>query len=115
MKKLFVIAAVTLASGAAFASKARVSALGNGAHLTDAQTIFQNPADMTLWGDWATFEMGTGGPFTYTPSSANTATTSHEGGLVRSAVMLAGVSTWATNLQQLLCLELQHGGVELEL
>lgn len=86
MKKLFVIAAVTLASGAAFASKARVSALGNGAHLSDAQTIFRNPADMTLWGDWATFEMGTaGGPFTYTPNAANTATTGHEGGLVRSA------------------------------
>ena len=85
MKKLFVIAAVTLASGAAFASKARVSALGNGAHLSDAQSIFQNPADMTLWGDWATFEMGTNA-FSYTPSAGNGATvTGHEGGLVRSS------------------------------
>jgi hypothetical protein len=84
MKKLLIIAAVTLASGAAFASKARLQALGNSVHLVDAQTMFTNPADITLMGDWATFEMGTGGPFTYTPAAGNVATTNHEGGLVRS-------------------------------
>lgn len=87
MKKLLVIAAVTLASGAAYASKARLQALGNAEHLTDTQTIFKNPADMTLWGDWATFEMGTNA-FGYTPSATNpgngAAVTGHEGGLVRS-------------------------------
>ncbi|RYZ85140.1 MAG: hypothetical protein EOP06_16805 [Proteobacteria bacterium] len=90
MKKLFVIAAVTLASGAAFASKARLTALGNAEHLVDTQTIFENPADAALWGDWATFEMGTGA-LSYTPATANGATGATagqpipEGGLVRSA------------------------------
>lgn len=85
MKKLLVLAAVTLASGAAFASKARLQALGSAAHLIDTQTIFSNPADITVMGDWATFEMGTGNAFTYTPPAANVATVNHEGGLVRSA------------------------------
>ncbi|MGZ3795579.1 MAG: hypothetical protein ACXVB1_04405 [Pseudobdellovibrionaceae bacterium] len=84
MKKLFIIAAVTLASGGAFASKARLQALGNAAHLIDVQTMFNNPSDITLMGDWATFEMGSNGPFTYTPPAANAATTNHEGGMVRA-------------------------------
>ncbi|HEY8270114.1 MAG TPA: hypothetical protein VIG33_04450 [Pseudobdellovibrionaceae bacterium] len=85
MKKLLIIAAVTLASGGAFASKARLQALGSSAHLVDVQTMFNNPSDITLMGDMATFEMGTNGPFTYTPPSGNAANlTNHEGGLIRA-------------------------------
>jgi hypothetical protein len=95
MKKLFVIAALTLASGGAFASRARMTALGNAEHLVDTQTIFKNPADIALWGDWATFEFGTGS-LSYSPAAADTATGGAapavypEGGVVRSA----GDSRW---------------------
>ena len=69
MKKLMMIAVVTLASASAFASKARLSALSyngsntnglsaNAPHLIDTQTIFVNPADLTTMGSWATFETG---------------------------------------------------------
>ena len=58
MKKLLVITALTLASTSAFASKARMTSLSDSAHLTDVQTIFVNPADLSLMGSWATFEMG---------------------------------------------------------
>lgn len=58
MKKLLVITAVTLASASAFATKARMSSLGEARHLVDVQTIFVNPADLTLMGTWATFETG---------------------------------------------------------
>lgn len=58
MKKLLAIAAMTFASTSAFASKARLEALENSRHLTDTQTIFTNPADLTLMGSWVTFETG---------------------------------------------------------
>jgi hypothetical protein len=61
MKKLLVIAAVTLASASAFATKARLNALSYpmSRQLTDVQTIFVNPSDLTLMGSWVTFETGT--------------------------------------------------------
>lgn len=58
MKKLLVLAALTMAAAPAMASKARLSALGNAAHLVDTQTIFVNPADLNFSGDLATLEMG---------------------------------------------------------
>lgn len=60
MKKLLVIAAVTFASASAFATKARLNALSYpmSRHLTDVQTIFVNPSDLTLMGSWVTFETG---------------------------------------------------------
>lgn len=58
MNKLLVIAAVTLASASAFASKARMTSLSDSRQLVDTQTIFVNPADLNLMGTWATFETG---------------------------------------------------------
>lgn len=78
MKKLLVLAAVTLASTSAFASKARLSSLSSAAHLTDVQTIFVNPADMNLLGAWATFETGP------TNASGATANPQAEAGFVRT-------------------------------
>jgi hypothetical protein len=84
MKKLFVIAAVTLASGAAFASKARLQALGNSPQLVDTQTMFNNPSDITLAGDLATFEFGNGA-FNYgAGGAANGNAVTGEGGLIRT-------------------------------
>lgn len=58
MKKILVIA-VALASVNAFATRARVSSLGNSPHLVDTQTVYSNPADMfELGGDYATIETG---------------------------------------------------------
>ncbi len=75
MKKLLVLAALTMAAAPAMASKARMGALGNAAHLIDVQTMFVNPADINYTGDLATLEFG----------NAQQA----EGGFVRGA-------TWGT-------------------
>jgi hypothetical protein len=60
MKKLLMIAVVTFASASAFATKARLNALSYpmSRQLTDVQTVFINPSDLTLMGSWVTFETG---------------------------------------------------------
>ena len=57
MKQLLVIA-IALASTTAFASRARVTSLGNSAHITDTQSVFSNPAKMFLMGDFVSLESG---------------------------------------------------------
>ena len=58
MKKLLVLAALTMAAAPAMASKARLTALGNSEQLTDAQGIFSKPSNLTSLGNWATAEIG---------------------------------------------------------
>lgn len=58
MKKVLVIA-LALASVNAFASRARVQALGNSPQLVDTQTVYSNPADILVLGDYVNFESGT--------------------------------------------------------
>lgn len=89
MKQLLVLAALSMAAAPAMASKARLSSLGNAAHLIDTQTIFVNPADLNYTGDFATLEFGTANGTTYaTDATAGNvvATTSPkaEGGFVRT-------------------------------
>ena len=57
MKQLIIIA-IALVSTNAFATRARVMALGNSPHLVDTQTVYSNPADMMVMGDYVTFESG---------------------------------------------------------
>lgn len=102
MKKLLLVAAVTMAATSAFASKARVDALGNAAHLVDTQTIFENPAHVGVLGDFATFEFGSASSYNYklaSPAPGQTIaglgatpsdTSGAEGGFIRSA----GDSKW---------------------
>ncbi|UOF00022.1 hypothetical protein [Bdellovibrio reynosensis] len=79
MKKLLVLAALTVAATPALASKARLTALGNAAHLIDTQTIFVNSADIHYLGDFATLEFG---------AANNAGAVPHaEGGFVRSSAM----------------------------
>ena len=58
MKKILVVV-VALASMNAFATRARVNALGNSPHLVDTQTVYGNPADMMVMSDFVTMESGT--------------------------------------------------------
>jgi hypothetical protein len=58
MKKTLLIAAAAMMASPAMASKARLEALGNSAHLKDIREILTNPAEMFTHGDFATFEMG---------------------------------------------------------
>jgi hypothetical protein len=58
MKKTLVIAALALAATPAMASKARLNALNNSAHLEDIQDTLTNPSKIMSHGDWLTFEMG---------------------------------------------------------
>ena len=60
MKKVLVVV-VALASMNAFATRARVNALGNSPHLMDTQTVYSNPADMMMMGDFVTMESGVTG------------------------------------------------------
>lgn len=73
MKKLFLIAAVSLAATSAFASKARLSALQNAAHVWDAQDVLAKPDRAATMGEFVTFEFG--------PTVDST--TNAEGGFVR--------------------------------
>ncbi len=58
MKKILVVV-VALASMNAFATRARVNALGNSPQLIDTQTVYSNPADMMTMGDFVSMESGT--------------------------------------------------------
>lgn len=73
MKRLFLIAAVSLAATSAFASKARLSALQNAAHLVDTQDVLNKPDRAASMGEFVTFEFG----------PTVDATTNAEGGFVR--------------------------------
>ena len=88
MKKLLVLAALSMAAAPAMASKARVEALGNDASLVDIQTAFVNPADMMFVGDQATFEFGSSSTAGYTYDGAGgytASTTPHaEGGFFKT-------------------------------
>lgn len=79
------IAALASMSSPAFASKARLTALGNSDHLIDAQTAFNNVSHLTALPDYVTFE---GGPTTAanpTNWSEVGMNPSAEGGFVMSA------------------------------
>ena len=85
MKKTLLIAALTLVSASAFASKARVNALQNSHTVSyDVQDIFNNPAKVTELGTLFTVEDGQN---TMPGSSATTAyqfAPAAEGGFLRS-------------------------------
>ncbi len=57
MKKLLTLALV-LSSATAFATRSRISALGNSPHLVDVATVYANPSDMMVVGDTLTIESG---------------------------------------------------------
>lgn len=77
MKKLITLALV-LASTSAFATRARVTALGNAAHLSDVTTVYARPTDMLGLADSLTIESGK----TYSAAGIPSAigTTSADGG-----------------------------------
>ncbi|MBV2168950.1 MAG: hypothetical protein KUL82_09600 [Bdellovibrio sp.] len=61
MKKLLVVAALTMAAAPAMASKARVSALANSRQLVDVQYTFERPYLLHSVGELVTVEWGKGG------------------------------------------------------
>jgi len=79
MKNTLVIVALALAASPAMASKARLNALNNAAHLSDIQDVQTNASKIMSHGEWLTFEMGNNN---YT--AAGTATPRAEGGFARS-------------------------------
>jgi len=79
MKQLLVIA-VALASVNAFATRARMTALGNSPHLIDTTTVYSNPSDVfRVGGDYVTLETGATGGVAQTAQNANA-----EGAIVRT-------------------------------
>lgn len=76
MRQLLVIA-IALASVNAFASRARMNALGNNVQLIDTQTVLTNPADMMFIGDYANIESGTTATTTFQSNTEGTITRSY--------------------------------------
>jgi hypothetical protein len=83
MKKLLLIAAVTIATVSAHASKARLDSLQNAAHLSDIQNVWQAKPDQAVNYEAATVEFG-----------STTATQNAEGGFIRKM----GDSAWSLYL-----------------
>jgi len=73
MKKIIGIA-LMIAGSSAFASKARYNALGQAAHLTDTQTVFNIPSDMMSLPELMEFNFG-----------SNAIGQNTDGGMIRSA------------------------------
>lgn len=61
MKKIVILAALTMAAPAAMASKARVEALNNSRQIVDIQNAFDRPYQFMQLGSQATFEWGNNG------------------------------------------------------
>lgn len=81
MKKLLIIA-LAFASVNAFATRARVAALGGAPHLVDTQSVYTNPAQMfNLGGDFVSIESGS---TSNTNAGDNIGATGAEGLVVRS-------------------------------
>jgi len=57
MKKLLIIA-IALTSVNAFATRARMTALGNSVHVMDTQRAYNNPSDIFSFGDYVNLESG---------------------------------------------------------
>ncbi len=90
MKKTMMIAALTLMSATAFASKARINALQLAQQIDDIQDVFEQPNKISQFGDVATFEFGTASTNTNNVSGAKTA----EGGFLKKS----GDSSWGAYL-----------------
>lgn len=91
MKQLLVIA-IALASTNAFASRARVTSLGNSAHILDTQSIFSNPAKMFLMGDFVSLESGK------TATNAGASLTNPNDNAEGTIVRTMGDAKWALAL-----------------
>jgi len=89
MKNLITLALV-LASTSAFATRARVTALGNSAHLSDVTTVYRNASDLMITADSLTIESGaTANNFATAGAAPNATNTSNvslgsEGLMIRS-------------------------------
>lgn len=78
MKKLIVVAAAVLAGSPAFASKARVNALGNSRQLVDVQYTFERPYLLHSVGEMATIEWGAKDPAGTNPKAEGGVIKKHE-------------------------------------
>ena len=89
MKSLLTLA-IVLASTSAFATRSRITALGNAAHLVDASTVYTKPADIFAISDSVTIEAGK----TNSAPGTDAVTAGAEALLIRSA----GDAKWALSL-----------------
>lgn len=89
--KLLLSLAIVLSATSAFATRARVTALGNAAHIVDSSTIYKKPADIFAVSDSLTIESG------ITNTLANSAGTSASG---TEAIFIrsSGDTKWALSL-----------------
>ena len=92
MKSLLTLA-IVLASTSAFATRARVTALGNAPHLVDASTVYSKPADIFALSDSLTIESGS---TNVVPGAAGVMTA--DGGAEGLMIRSAGDAKWSLSL-----------------
>jgi hypothetical protein len=106
---LVMAAALAMIASPAMASKARLTALGNAAHLEDIQDVFVNASKITQHGDWLTFEMGKANGSlvgTNAPATNDIGNPHAEGGFTRSmgdakyGFYLGSTPSWVTDVRQ---------------
>ncbi len=99
---LVMAAALALVASPAMASKARLSALNNSAHLADIQDIHANASKITQHGEWLTFEMGKNSGTT----KATIGNPHAEGGFARKmgdasyGFYMGSTPSWITDVRQ---------------
>ncbi|AZZ35689.1 hypothetical protein CIK05_02360 [Bdellovibrio sp. qaytius] len=89
--KLLLSLAIVLSATSAFATRARVQALGNAAHLVDSSTVYMKPADIFAVSDSVTIESGLTAT---TPATGTTSASGTEALVIRSM----GDAKWALSL-----------------
>lgn len=92
MKSLLTLA-IVLASTSAFATRARVTALGNSAHLVDASTVYAKPTDIFAVSDSLTIESGA---TNVVPGAAGV--TDANGGAEALLIRSSGDAKWSLSL-----------------
>lgn len=94
MNKLTVIVAVALVATSAFASKSRLGALSNAAHLSDTRDVFTKPDQAMAHGEFASMELSAN-------SGANDTAPNAEGGFVRKMGDNSALGAWVGNKSNL--------------
>jgi hypothetical protein len=118
MRKMTIIVAVALAATSAFASKARLKALSNAAHLSDTRDVFSEPDKAANMGEFVSLEASNNtakkdatGAVNGDPGG-NDAATNAEGGFVRKWNDNMAMGAWLGNKDSLATAALKVAGAD---
>lgn len=105
-----IIVAVALAATSAFASKARLRALSNAAHLSDTRDVFAEPDKAVNMGEVVAMEASNNSGSVSTPGGNDAASPNAEGGFVRKWNDNMAMGAWLGNKSSLSAAGLSDAG-----